>query len=69
VFVNAIVQGAVGFGMFRTIGGLVTTPGIGMTSEGVAWFADLTLADPTYVLPAVMAGGMWVMIWVSHWLT
>jgi YidC/Oxa1 family membrane protein insertase len=63
---NAAVQGILGFGMFRLMSGLATTPGIGLTSEGVGWFTDLTVADPYYVLPAVMGASMFGMFWVSQ---
>jgi len=62
---NAGVQGILGFGMFRLMSGLAQTPGIGLTSEGLWWFKDLTVADPYYVLPAVMGASMFGMFYVS----
>ncbi|PSN75414.1 hypothetical protein BS50DRAFT_628606 [Corynespora cassiicola Philippines] len=44
-------QVAFGFGAFRCIRGMSTQPVTGMTTDGFAWFTDLTVPDPYYILP------------------
>ncbi|KAJ2968854.1 hypothetical protein NUW58_g10127 [Xylaria curta] len=39
------------FGMFRLIRGMAGIPVPGMETGGLAWFSDLTVHDPLYILP------------------
>lgn len=65
LFLPIAIQLPLGIGTFRFLTGLSTTPGIGMTTEGLGWFKDLTLADPYYVLPAVMSASLYMFMRVS----
>jgi len=42
-------------GMFLGLRGMANLPVESMTNGGLAWFTDLTVMDPYYVLPAIMA--------------
>ncbi|KAI1421936.1 60Kd inner membrane protein-domain-containing protein [Xylaria sp. FL1777] len=44
------------FGMFRLIRAMTNVPVPGMETGGLAWFTDLTVADPFYILPMVSVG-------------
>ncbi|KAK0660096.1 OXA1 inner membrane protein mitochondrial precursor encoded by the oxa1 protein [Cercophora samala] len=54
----ALVQIPVGFGMFRLIRGMADLPVPSMETGGTLWFTDLTVSDPTFVLPLIGAGLM-----------
>ncbi|TGJ86249.1 hypothetical protein E0Z10_g2525 [Xylaria hypoxylon] len=41
------------FGMFRVIRGMAGIPVPGMDVGGLAWFSDLTVHDPFFILPSV----------------
>jgi 60Kd inner membrane protein len=61
-----VLQLPLGFGTFRVLRALTSTPGIGMTTEGFGWIKDLTVADPYYILPTIMAGSMYLFMKVNH---
>ena len=44
-----------GFGFWRTFRGMSDIPVVGMSHGGLAWFTDLTVRDPYFVLPVVVA--------------
>ncbi|KAI0401992.1 hypothetical protein F4802DRAFT_578046 [Xylaria palmicola] len=44
------------YGMFRLIRGMAGIPVPGMESGGLAWFSDLTVHDPLYLLPCASVG-------------
>ncbi|KAI8946234.1 hypothetical protein F4801DRAFT_75989 [Xylaria longipes] len=44
------------YGMFRLLRGMVDIPVPGMETGGLAWFTDLTVHDPLYILPCVSVG-------------
>ncbi|KAJ5775593.1 uncharacterized protein N7511_000604 [Penicillium nucicola] len=50
-----MLQIPLGFGTFRVVRGMTDLPVPGVASETVAWINDLTLADPTYILPVMSA--------------
>ncbi|KAJ4293315.1 hypothetical protein N0V90_008597 [Kalmusia sp. IMI 367209] len=54
-----VAQAVFGFGAFRSLRGMSTLPVPGMSTEGLAWFTDLTVHDPYYVLPLVTGGIMY----------
>ncbi|KAF2966195.1 hypothetical protein GQX73_g7397 [Xylaria multiplex] len=41
------------FGMFRLIRGMADIPVPGMETGGLAWFSDLTVHDPLFILPSI----------------
>ncbi|KAI0453548.1 hypothetical protein F5B21DRAFT_479058 [Xylaria acuta] len=41
------------FGMFRLVRGMADIPVPGMETGGLAWFTDLTVPDPFYILPCL----------------
>ncbi|KAI1749142.1 hypothetical protein F4782DRAFT_514725 [Xylaria castorea] len=49
------------FGMFRLVRGMVNIPVPGMETGGLAWFTDLTVHDPFYILPLISTGMALVM--------
>jgi YidC/Oxa1 family membrane protein insertase len=51
-FLTPVMQGVFGYGAFRCLRGMTNLPVAGMETEGYAWFSDLTIADPLYILPA-----------------
>ncbi|KAI0509020.1 hypothetical protein F5B22DRAFT_376519 [Xylaria bambusicola] len=44
------------FGMFRLIRGMANIPVPGMETGGLAWFTDLTVHDPFFILPIAGVG-------------
>lgn len=57
-----VIQGVLGYGMFRLINGLSQLPVPGMEEGGMLWFTDLTVTDPFRILP-IASGALlyWVM--------
>ena len=43
------------FGLFRLVKGMTDVPVPGLENAGFAWFTDLTVSDPYFVLPMVSA--------------
>jgi YidC/Oxa1 family membrane protein insertase len=43
-------------GMFRLIRGMASVPVPGLETGGLAWFTDLTVSDPLYILPCISVG-------------
>ena len=58
ILLPTVFQGMLGFGTFRLIRGMTSLPVPGLKTGGVAWFPDLTLPDPYYVLPAIVSVSM-----------
>ena len=44
---------------------MVALPGLGLDTEGVLWFKDLTVGDPYFILPATMSASFLAMIYVG----
>jgi len=44
------------YGFYRSLRGMAELPVPSFTTDGIAWFQDLSLADPTYLMPATTAG-------------
>ncbi|KAI1103464.1 60Kd inner membrane protein-domain-containing protein [Jackrogersella minutella] len=44
------------YGMFRLVRGMASMPVPSMETGGFAWFTDLTIPDPYYILPAASIG-------------
>ncbi|KAJ5322603.1 hypothetical protein N7452_010892 [Penicillium brevicompactum] len=57
-WVSAIpmLQMPLGYGCFRTVRGMTSLPVPGIAAESVGWLNDLTVSDPTFLLPAAAAG-------------
>ena len=47
------VQIPIGFGTFRLMRGMASLPVPGFDTGGLLWIQDLTISDPTFILPAV----------------
>lgn len=60
-----MLQIPLGYGCFRTVRGMTSLPVPGIASESVGWINDLTVADPTFILPAVAAGMLVLTLKVS----
>lgn len=55
-------QAFIGFGSWRLVRNMADLPIPGMETGGFAWFSNLCLADPYYILPACMAVTQHMMI-------
>jgi YidC/Oxa1 family membrane protein insertase len=58
----AVWQGVLGYGAFRCLRGMSSLPVPGLDQGGFAWFRDLTIADPYYILPALSGGIMYLLM-------
>lgn len=54
-----------GYGMFRVVRGMATLPVPSMVDESLFWIKDMTVLDPTYILPALTSLVMYYAIKVS----
>ena len=61
VLLPGMVQAVLGYGTFRLLRNMSTLPVPGLKDGGVAWFQNLTLPDPFYILPAIASVGMHVL--------
>jgi len=52
-------------GMFMGLRGMANLPVESMTTGGFGWFTDLTIADPYYILPTIMAGSLFLQFKLS----
>ena len=66
ILLPTVLQGVLGFGTFRLLRGMAALPVPGLKNGGVAWFPDLTLPDPYYVLPALVAASMHMFVRVCN---
>lgn len=57
-----LAQGPVFISFFFGISNIIKAPVESLHTGGVLWFTDLTLADPNYLLPAIMASTMALII-------
>lgn len=62
---GGLAQAVFGFGAWRALRGISELPAPGMSTNGWAWFTDLTVADPYYLLPAMTGGVLFVLMKVS----
>ncbi|KAF2743507.1 hypothetical protein M011DRAFT_480655 [Sporormia fimetaria CBS 119925] len=60
-FMPLIVQGGMGYGAFRCLRGMASLPVPGLEQSGFLWFPDLTISDPTNILPIATGGVMWLL--------
>jgi YidC/Oxa1 family membrane protein insertase len=60
-----MLQIPLGYGTFRVVRGMTGLPVPAVASESVAWINDLTIADPTYLLPVMSAAMLMVVLRVS----
>ncbi|KAJ5360549.1 Membrane insertase OXA1/ALB3/YidC [Penicillium concentricum] len=51
-----MLQIPLGFGCFRVVRAMTSLPVPAMAMETAGWIKDLTVADPTYILPMMAAG-------------
>ncbi|CAM4552134.1 unnamed protein product [Lepidochelys kempii] len=61
-FLVPLVQAPVFISFFIALREMAALPVPSMQSGGLAWFMDLTAADPLYVLPLVVTGTMWLIL-------
>lgn len=50
-----LIQVPLGFGTYRVVNGMCHLPVPELTQETVGWIRDLSVADPTYIIPACSA--------------
>jgi len=65
VFLPAVFQMPLGYGMFRLSRGMANLPAPGMESGGLSWFSDLTMSDPYFLLPAATSALIYITIKVT----
>ncbi|KAJ5602817.1 hypothetical protein N7537_005773 [Penicillium hordei] len=51
-----MLQIPLGFGCFRVVRAMTSLPVPALAAESAGWIKDLTIADPTYILPMIAAG-------------
>ncbi|XP_030398740.1 mitochondrial inner membrane protein OXA1L isoform X1 [Gopherus evgoodei] len=61
-FLVPLVQAPIFISFFIALREMAALPVPSMQSGGLAWFVDLTVADPLYVLPLVVTGTMWLIL-------
>ncbi|RDW93133.1 membrane insertase OXA1 [Aspergillus mulundensis] len=57
-FLPMLFQIPVGYGCYRVINGMSTLPVPGLAKEQFAWVSDLTVSDPTFLLPIMTCVGL-----------
>ena len=58
-------QAVFGYGAWRSLRGISSLPAPGISTDGWAWFHDLSVHDPYYILPAVTGGVLFLLMKVS----
>uniref|UniRef100_A0A8C0H0E8 OXA1L mitochondrial inner membrane protein n=1 Tax=Chelonoidis abingdonii TaxID=106734 RepID=A0A8C0H0E8_CHEAB len=61
-FLVPLVQAPIFISFFIALREMAALPVPSMQSGGLAWFVDLTAADPLYVLPLVVTSTMWLIL-------
>jgi YidC/Oxa1 family membrane protein insertase len=61
-----MLQIPLGFGCFRVVRAMTSLPVPALTTETAGWIKDLTVADPTYMLPMIAAGTLCLSLRVSR---
>lgn len=61
-----LVQFPFTFGLFKLVRHMANLPVPGMETAGFAWFVDLTVRDPYFLLPALATGTMILSIQVCY---
>jgi YidC/Oxa1 family membrane protein insertase len=65
LFKPILLQGFLGFGLFRLVNGMSHLPVPGFADGGMLWFTDLTMTDPFGVLPIASGLMMWYVVKVN----
>lgn len=60
-----MLQIPLGFGCFRIVRAMTALPVPALAMETAGWIKDLTIADPTYILPMIAAGTLCLSLRVS----
>jgi YidC/Oxa1 family membrane protein insertase len=66
VFVPVVVQGILGFCAFKFIRAMALLPVPGLETGGFSWLTDLTIPDPTFIIPITMGITMHLIARVSQ---
>jgi len=59
------VQGGFFMSMFFGLRAMTSAPVPTLSTGGLAWFTDLTLADPTYILPVVTCSTIYLQLYLG----
>lgn len=62
MLVPAVCQGVIAFCALKLMRAMAALPVPGLRTGGALWFQDLTITDPTYLLPLIMAGTLHMFI-------
>ncbi|KAH0545305.1 hypothetical protein FGG08_000604 [Glutinoglossum americanum] len=57
-----LVQVFLGYGSFRLMRAMANLPVPGLEDGGVAWFPDLTVTDPFYIMPLTTGAMFWLVM-------
>lgn len=68
-FYGPLVQGILGYGTFTLMRAMAKLPVPGFENGGLAWFSDLTIPDPYYIIPTAMALSLHMIGRVSNFFT
>jgi YidC/Oxa1 family membrane protein insertase len=60
-----MLQIPLAYGCFRVIRGMTSLPVPGLANESVGWLTDLTVSDPTFILPVATSAMMFLTFKVS----
>uniref|UniRef100_A0A8C8VI70 OXA1L mitochondrial inner membrane protein n=1 Tax=Pelusios castaneus TaxID=367368 RepID=A0A8C8VI70_9SAUR len=64
-FIMPVVQAPIFISFFMALRDMAALPVPSMQSGGLAWFVDLTSADPYYALPLIVTTSMWLILEVG----
>ncbi|CAB4054964.1 yidC [Lepeophtheirus salmonis] len=64
-FIPIIIQAPIFMSMFFALRGMANLPLDSMMIGGLGWFEDLTISDPYYVLPALVASTFYLQIYFA----
>lgn len=62
-----LFQGVFLVSFFLAIRGMANAPVATMMAGGALWFPDLTIPDPSFLLPMISCGGFMISMEVWHW--
>ncbi|KAL8943326.1 MAG: hypothetical protein Q9211_001021 [Gyalolechia sp. 1 TL-2023] len=64
-----LIQLPLGYGMFRLARNMATLPVPGLEDGGILWFRDLTVSDPTFLLPITTGVASFYLFKRKDWWT
>ena len=62
MFIPLTIQGVLAYCALKLMRAMANLPVPGFQTGGALWFSDLTVQDPTYALPLIMAGSLHLLV-------